>query len=71
MLILSRKQGERVVMDNGVVVLVVSMRGSQVRLGIEAPQAVKVMREELLPSPADAADGPVPPPRPRRLQRKG
>ena len=48
MLILSRKIGEQIVLPGeNVVVTVVSVRGSQVRIGITAPKAVHVLRAEL------------------------
>jgi carbon storage regulator len=60
MLVLSRKLNERIVIDGGIRITIVGVRGNQVRLGIEAPDRVKVFREELcLPvdSPAED-DGP-------------
>ena len=48
MLILSRKLGERIVIDDRIVLTVVEIGRGKVRLGIEAPQDVKVMREELV-----------------------
>ncbi len=48
MLVLSRKVGQRIVLDGGVVVTVVGTRGSQVRLGVEAPPDVGILREEVV-----------------------
>ena len=47
MLILSRRVGERITIGDGVIVTVLSARGNQVRLGIAAPDAVSVHREEI------------------------
>ena len=47
MLILSRKIGERIVIDGGIIVTVTDVRGSVVRLGIEAPLEVPVSRREI------------------------
>jgi carbon storage regulator len=47
MLVLGRKVGERVKIGEGIVLTVVAVRGSQVRLGIEAPEEVTIRREEL------------------------
>jgi carbon storage regulator CsrA len=48
MLVLSRKQGERVVFPSlGVSVQIVQCRGNVVRIGIEAPDGVRVFRAEL------------------------
>jgi carbon storage regulator len=48
MLILSRRAGESVTIGNNIKVRVVSVSGNQVRLGIEAPREVRVLREEVL-----------------------
>jgi carbon storage regulator len=48
MLVLTRKLGEKIVLGDGIVVTVVAIKGGQVRLGIDAPQEVPVMRGELL-----------------------
>lgn len=50
MLVLSRKEDQVIVIDGRIRVRVVEIRGSQVRLGIEAPKEVPVFREEISPS---------------------
>lgn len=47
MLVLSRKLNERIVVGGSVVVTVVRISGDKVRLGIEAPDDVRVIRDEL------------------------
>jgi carbon storage regulator len=47
MLVLSRKPGERIVLNNGIVVTVVSCRGGRVRLALEAPREIPIRRGEL------------------------
>ena len=47
MLVLSRKIGERIVIGDGIVVTVLAFNGQQIRLGIEAPREVPIVREEL------------------------
>ena len=47
MLILSRRVNEKIVIGDDIVISVVEVRGDQVKLGIEAPQSVKVFREEV------------------------
>ena len=47
MLILTRKIDEGVVIGDGVRVMVLAVRGRQVRLGIEAPVGVVVLRHEI------------------------
>ena len=48
MLVLSRRVGERIRIDNDVIVTVVAVTGGVVRLGFEAPSDVKVLREEVV-----------------------
>jgi carbon storage regulator len=47
MLVLSRKVGQRLLIDGQIVITVVQVGGQQARLGIEAPSEVQVLREEL------------------------
>jgi carbon storage regulator len=47
MLILSRRLGEAIVINDKVRILVLSTSGGTVRLGIEAPRDVEVHREEV------------------------
>ncbi|MEX0701917.1 MAG: carbon storage regulator [Planctomycetales bacterium] len=52
MLVLSRKPGERVMIGDDVVVTVVRIGPNNVRLGIEAPRDLNIVREELCLDPA-------------------
>jgi carbon storage regulator len=47
MLVLSRKQGEQIMIGENVVVTVVEIRGDRVRLGFDAPNYVAIHREEV------------------------
>ena len=47
MLVLSRKDSERILIGPSIVLTVVRIEGSKVRLGIEAPPEVAIVREEL------------------------
>lgn len=47
MLVLSRREAQSIVIGGNIVVTVVSVRGDQVRLGIEAPRSVTVHRHEV------------------------
>lgn len=47
MLVLSRKMGESIVIDEKIVITVVEIRGDKVRLGIEAPRDVPIHRQEI------------------------
>ena len=47
MLVLSRKIGQSLLIGSDIRIKVVEIRGQQVRLGLEAPDDVPVIREEL------------------------
>ena len=47
MLVLTRRNGESIVIGNEVVVTVLEVRGDQVRIGIDAPRDVQIHREEV------------------------
>ena len=47
MLILTRRVGETLIIDDKIKVTVLGVRGHQVRLGIDAPKDVVVHREEI------------------------
>jgi carbon storage regulator len=49
MLVLSRKLGEKITIGDRIVVTVVKLGHGQVRLGIEAPPEIAVLREEISP----------------------
>ena len=47
MLILTRRIGETVMIGDDITVTVLRVKGNQVRLGVNAPKAVSVQREEI------------------------
>jgi carbon storage regulator len=47
MLVLSRKQDEKIIIGDSITLMVVSIQGDKVRLGIEAPKEVTIHREEV------------------------
>lgn len=47
MLVLSRMEGQRILLDGDITVTVLEVRGDRVRLGIEAPPNVSIWRDEL------------------------
>jgi len=49
MLVLSRKLNEKILISPNIRITVVGIRGSQVRIGIEAPDSIDIYREELYP----------------------
>jgi carbon storage regulator len=73
MLVLSRKPGEKVKIGEDITLTVLAVVGGRIRLGIEAPDDVRVLRRELawwldldgrqLPEPSVAPDAGALPPR--------
>ena len=47
MLVLSRKQDESIVIGDGIVVKILAIKGSVVKVGVEAPKDTKITRAEL------------------------
>lgn len=47
MLVVTRKPGERILIGEKIAITVVKVAGGAVRLGVEAPAELAVMREEL------------------------
>jgi carbon storage regulator len=47
MLVLTRKLGESIAIDDHIKIVVVQIKGKQVRLGIQAPKETKIHREEV------------------------
>jgi carbon storage regulator len=51
MLVLSRKEGEKIVIGEGVVLTINRIAGNRVAIGIEAPRDIRIVRGELDPLP--------------------
>jgi carbon storage regulator len=47
MLVLTRKLGESIAIDDHIKIRVIAIKGKQIRLGIEAPRDTKIHREEV------------------------
>lgn len=47
MLVLTRKLGESITIDDHIKIRIEKIRGKQVRLGIEAPRETRIYREEV------------------------
>jgi carbon storage regulator len=67
-LIITRKQGEKIMLGDEIVVHVMEIVGNTVRVGIQAPRAIPVYREEIWNAvrdenraAADAAPDDLPP----------
>ena len=72
MLVLSRRQGEDVIIAGNIRLRVVAVEGNKVRLGITAPSTVPIVRGELRHGAEDVrpADPPGPKARRRRIISK-
>ncbi len=47
MLVLSRKKGETLVIDNNIELTILEVDGENIKLGINAPQNIKIYRKEI------------------------
>lgn len=59
MLVLARRVGEEIVIGGDIRVTVLDVRGNQIRLGVVAPQSVRVLRQELEHRPAESVNAPL------------
>lgn len=60
MLTLTRKPGEAIRIGDDITVTVLGVKGNQVRVGIDAPREISIVRSELIPhsqGPAAPAQG--------------
>jgi carbon storage regulator len=64
MLVLTRRAGESIMIDNDIELKVLKIRGSQVHLGIDAPKRAAVHRKEVWLRIQDEHDGAELPPQP-------
>ena len=48
MLVLSRKLSQQILIGSDITITVVKIEGNQVRLGIEAPPDISILRQELV-----------------------
>jgi len=56
MLILTRKVGESLIIGDDVSIIVLGVKGNQVRIGVDAPKSVSVHREEIYNKIQDEKD---------------
>lgn len=56
MLVLSRKPSERIRIGDDVTITIVRIGPNAVKVGIDAPKSLPIVREELLPPPQKSAD---------------
>jgi carbon storage regulator len=50
MLVLSRKPGESIKLGDNIEVIIISVEGHRVRIGVNAPREVRIMRAEVDPA---------------------
>jgi len=65
MLILTRRAGEAILLDGGIRIVVIGTDGASVRLGIEAPASVGIVREEVAQRRGQEPDRTPPPGNPK------
>ena len=54
MLVLSRRVGERIIIDDRITITVIAiLSGGRVKIGIQAPGSVPIYREEIMPAPEE------------------
>jgi len=54
MLVLSRKPGETIQISDNIQIRILEVKGDTVRIGIEAPKSVDILRGELVQSVSDS-----------------
>lgn len=57
MLVLSRKESQRIRLGDSIVITIVKISGDKVRVGIDAPADILVLRDELEPREKELAAG--------------
>lgn len=60
MLVLSRKTSEQIMIGNDIVITIVDISGKNVRVGIEAPDHIQILRAELVDGPNEPKEGDFP-----------
>jgi len=61
MLVLSRKPLQSITIGSDIKITIVKVERNQVRIGIEAPRSVTILRDELITSgPAGSVEEPLP-----------
>ncbi len=58
MLVLSRKENEKIMLGDSIVLTIVRVSGDRVRLGIKAPSDMLILRDELEPQNRDLPASP-------------
>lgn len=56
MLVLSRKENEKIRIGNNIEIVITSVQGGTVRVGIDAPEEFTILREELVNETTELPD---------------
>lgn len=59
MLVLTRKEGEKIHIGKEIVLTVLEVKGNRIRLGVDAPASQSVLRGELVVEAAASSDKPA------------
>lgn len=51
---MTRKQGEKILIGDDIVLTVLDVRGDSIRLGVDAPRGVRIQRDEVVRAVAEA-----------------
>ena len=54
MLVLTRKQGEKILIGDDIVITILDVRGDSIRIGIDAPRGVGIQRDEVVRAVTEA-----------------
>lgn len=54
MLVLSRQRYESIIINDNIRVTIVEIRGDKVRIGIDAPKHINIVRDELITTEGEA-----------------
>lgn len=47
MLVLARKTNESIIIDDSIEIIIIDIKGDQIKLGINAPRSIKIYRKEV------------------------
>ena len=57
MLVLTRRAGETLIIGDNIKITILAIKGSQVRVGIDAPKDISIQRSELLDEKLEEGEG--------------
>jgi carbon storage regulator len=54
MLVLTRRKGERLLIGDDIEITVIEVKGDGVRIGVEAPKGIRILRQEVVAAVSEA-----------------